>query len=75
MPADPATFLALLSGARVARELLEWIMQQVALARAAGDISQEQFDLIKAQGQAADSDWDAAVAAAKARLAAAGGGQ
>lgn len=60
--------LTILSVVRIGRELIEWVMNQVAILRAKGDITAEQYAAIKAAAGLADAQWDAAVVAAKQRL-------
>lgn len=52
----------------LAKQLIGWIIEQAALLAAQGDITEEEFNRIKAEAQVSDSAWDEAVAAAKARL-------
>ncbi len=58
-------FLALLG---LTKQIVGWVTTQASLARAQGQITDEQFDQIKAAADLSDGAWDEAVAAARERL-------
>jgi len=62
---DPATIIAIITGARLA---IDGAVKLAAIAAGKGEITPEQLADIKARAVIADADWDAIVAAAKARL-------
>ncbi len=54
------------------KQIIGWAVEQATLLNAEGGISDEDFARIKVEAGLADVDWDARVAAAKARIAAGG---
>ena len=54
------------------KQIIGWVTDQAALLKAKDGISDEDFNRIKAEAGVEDTDWDARVAAAKARLEAGG---
>lgn len=62
-------FAEVLAGLRAALMLRDFVMRQVQLGKQNGLYTDEQVAQIKAEAGITDAAWDAAVAAAKARLA------
>lgn len=62
-------FAEVLAGLRAALMLRDFVMRQVQLGKQNGLYTDEQLAQIKAEAGITDAAWDAAVAAAKARLA------
>ena len=58
----------------IAKQLIQWIVQQAVLLNIEGKISDEQLAQIKADAVVSETEWDEAVAAARARHEAGGGG-
>jgi hypothetical protein len=51
-----------------ATEVISWALNQAAILRAQGQLTDEQLAQIKSRASFSDSRWDAAVAKAKAEL-------
>lgn len=61
--------LELLTMLGVAKQITGWVTTQATLLNAQGQISDEDLAKIKDEAGVSDSNWDDAVAAARARLA------
>lgn len=61
---------AILAGIGAARAIMNFVTEQVQLAKQSGKFTPEQLEEIDRAGREADENWDARVEAAKARIAA-----
>ena len=52
----------------IGKQIIGWVTTQASLMQAQGQISDEEFNKIKAEAGLSDAAWDEAVAAARARL-------
>lgn len=60
----------ILAGIRAGQVLIDFLVHSAELARQNGTLTPEQLVQIKAEAGIGDADWDAAVAAARGRIAA-----
>ncbi len=65
--------MELLAMLGLAKQLTGMVVSQASLMQAQGQISQEDFDAIKAEAGQSDAAWDDAAQAARDRLAGGGG--
>lgn len=60
--------MELLTMLGLGKQIIGWVMTQASLMQAQGQISDEEFNKIKAEAGQSDAAWDQAVEAARARL-------